>query len=151
VWNDGRFLLKIARKGKEFSARIARKLDPNGYAQTGRHSLKYNDTRNEYQNPITQIAVYMARARSFVNFSMLFHHLTVRKLINHADYEVPLVAQADDEIVFNHKTGDCYVNGDPVPFDFGADFFKLQKGRNIITVLPENAFQTSIKYRDKYL
>ena len=151
VWNNGRFLLRISRKGKEFSARIARKLDPQGYEQTGRHTRTYTDTRNEYQNPITQIAVYIARARNFANFEMLFHHLAVRKLINPADYEVPLIAQAGDEIVFDHKTAECYVNGDPVPFDFGADFFTLKKGVNNLTVLPENTFDTKVTFRDKYL
>lgn len=151
VWNNGRFLLRISRKGNEFSARIARKLDPEGYEQTGRHTRTYTDTRNEYQNPITQIAVYIARARNFANFEMLFHHLAVRKLINLEDYEVPLIAQAGDEIVFDHKTAECYVNGDPVPFDFGADFFTLKKGVNNLTVLPENTFDTKVTFRDKYL
>lgn len=150
VWNDGRFLLRISRQGQEFRARVARKLDPNGYSQTGRHTRSYTDTKNEYQNPVTQVAIYMARARTYDNVGMLFHHLRVNKLINLADYEVAYIAFPEDEIIFDHKTGDCYVNGESVPFDFGADFFTLKKGYNSLAVIPENTFETSIKYRERY-
>lgn len=147
-WNDFRGVLRIERIGNEFRAYVARVV--NG-RHTGRLNRTYLDTLGQFQTPVSQVRVYIAKARNYEPFPMFFHGGNVWEIIDLDAHQVPIIADEGDIIEFNHQTGDTYINGEPVPFDFGADFFTLKKGINTLTVMPENTFDTKVTFRDRYL
>ena len=153
VWNDARLWLRLRRRGNEFEAWIAEKLDPQGIRLTGRHTRTLTDHEGKYQAKLAQVVIYMAGARNFAHFPMYFHHLTVTKLINLADYEVPYIARVGDIITFDHTNeGDILINGEPRNDlkDFGGSFFTLNKGFNQLTVFPFETFNTKLRFRPRY-
>lgn len=153
VWNDGRFMLRIRRRGEKIEAWIARKLDPLGRQLTGRHYRSYDDREGRHQRKLAQVVIYMAKARSYPTFFMYMHHMTVTKLINLADYEVPYIARVGDIITFDHTNeGDILINGEPRNDlkDFGGSFFTLNKGFNQLTVFPFETFNTKLRFRPRY-
>lgn len=146
-WNDFRGVLRIERIGNEFRAYVARVV--NG-RHTGRLNRTYLDTLGQFQTPVTQVRVYIAKARNYEPFPMFFHGGNVWEVIDLNENQVPYIAHPGDVIEFNHKTGDVYINGESVPFDFGADFFTLKKGFNSLVVLPEGVFDTEVRFREKF-
>lgn len=153
VWNDGRFMLRIRRRGEKIEAWIARKLDPLGRQLTGRHYRSYDDREGRHQRKLAQVVIYMAKARSYPTFFMYMHHMTVTKLINLADYEVPYIARVGDIITFDHTNeGDILINGEPRNDlkDFGGSFFTLKKGHNQLTTFPFETFNTKLRFRPRY-
>ena len=146
-WNDFRGVLRIERIGNEFRAYVARVV--NG-RHTGRLNRTYLDTLGQFQTPVSQVRVYIAKARNYEPFPMFFHGGNVWEVIDLNENQVPYIAHPGDVIEFNHKTGDVYINGEPVPFDFGADFFKLQPGENTLVVHPDDTFDTTVKFRPRY-
>src|SRR5690606_1038379 len=146
-WNDFRGVLRIERIGNEFRAYVARVV--NG-RHTGRLNRTYLDTLGQFQTPVSQVRVYIAKARNYEPFPMFFHGGNVWEIIDLDAHQVPIIADEGDIIEFNHQTGDTYINGEPVPFDFGADFFTLKKGINTLAVMPENTFDTVVKYRERF-
>ena len=83
-------------------------------------------------------------------FPMRIYSLQVNESNILSENQITYIDNEDDVITFNHKTGDAYINGEPVPFDFGADFFTLKKGFNSLVVLPENTFDKKVRFREKF-
>lgn len=150
VWNDARLQLRIQRKGQVYEGWIAEKLDPEGKRLTGRHWDSYHDTANQFQEPLAQIGIYIAKAKHYDTFPMRFHGLTAWELFNLEDYQIPYIAEEGDLITFDHVNREALINGYPVQFDFGGDFFELYRGDNSIVVLPENTFGTTLSFRPRY-
>lgn len=147
-WNDFRGVLRIERIGNEFKAYVANVTDGRHHGRL--NSQPYYDRLGEYSAKVAQVRVYIAKARHYEPFPMYFHGGNVWEIHDLDASQIEYIADEGDRIVFDHKTGDCYINGEPVPFDFGADFFKLKKGVNNLAVLPEDTFDVSIKYRERY-
>src|SRR5690606_19280177 len=98
---------------------------------------------------VAQVQVHMAQYGNHTPITGGVYSINIYK-INQQQNGIPYIADTGDKITFDHVTGDCFINGEPVPFDFGADFFKLKKGVNNIAVLPEGVFDTRVKYRERY-
>lgn len=147
VFSNRPLNIRLRREGNTFEAYTWQVRDG---IQHARHRETIIDDNPDFQRPIRQVVLFFAKYGNNPVFPMYISGLSVHKSNALAEEEIPYIAMPDDEIIFDHKTGDCYVNGESVPFDFGADFFKLKKGVNNIAVLPEDTFDTKIKFREKY-
>ena len=147
-WNNFNGHLRIEREGNRWYAYIAMVDTATGQHYT-RRSVIWTDTANRYTRTVAQVAVHIGQFGNHRTPAGGVYSIQVHK-INQEPDGIPYIALEGDEIEFDHVTGDCYINGEPVPFDFGGEFFRLNKGANSLTVLPENTFDTSIKYREKY-
>src|SRR5690606_37996962 len=78
-WNDFRGVLRIERIGNEFRAYVARVV--NG-RHTGRLNRTYLDTLGQFQTPVSQVRVYIAKARNYEPFPMFFHGGNVWEIID---------------------------------------------------------------------
>lgn len=146
TWNDFSGIIRLEREGTEFRGYVAM-LDDGRHIR--RHTVQpFYDTLGNYQGKLASIVVYDAKAKEYTSYLKVMNHITVQRI--NPDVEIPFIAYPADEIVFDHQTAECYINGEPVSFDPGADFFALKKGVNNLAVLPENTFDVSIKYRERY-
>lgn len=148
TWNDFSGIIRLEREGNNFHAHVA--VVEEG---TGRHIRRhttdvFTDTLGHYSAKIAQVVVYIAKAKTYDPYGMLMNNIYVGRINEQTG--IPYIADEGDVITFDHVTRDCYINGEPVPFDFGADFFKLVPGENNLALLPDNTFDASVKFRPKY-
>ena len=150
AWNDFNGVLKIFRSGNRIRPYFAL-IEPNGRYNWVSSSYLYVDEKAEYLTPITQVQVATRMYPATKVSKMSIKDIKVWRYNEEpVDGGVPYIAEPGDRITFDHKTGDALINGEPVSFDFGSEFFKLQKGPNSIIVSPEQSFETSVRFRERY-
>lgn len=147
VFSNRPLNIRLRREGNTFEAYTWQVRDG---IQHARHRETIIDDNPDFQRPIRQVVLFFAKYGNNPVFPMYISGLRINKSNALTEDEVPIIAEEGDQIIFDHATGDCYVNGEPVPFDFGADFFKLHKGFNSIAVLPENTFNAKVQFRERY-
>lgn len=147
VFSNRPLNIRLRREGNTFEAYTWQVRDG---IQHARHRETIIDDNPDFQRPIRQVVLFFAKYGNNPVFPMYISGLRVNKSNALTEEEIPYIAMPDDEIIFDHKTGDCYVNGESVPFDFGADFFPLSKGVNNLAILPEDTFNINVKYRERY-
>src|SRR5690606_15119896 len=113
---------------------------------------RYNDTKNEWLGKLKFIQVYIRTYRNRSNPTLArVNKLDVYKLSQATVDQTPYIIYPGDVVEFDHVTKDIRLNGESRKDlkAFGGSFFTLKKGVNTLTVMPENTFDVSIKYRDK--
>lgn len=151
TWNDFSGIIRLEREGAEFRVYVT-ELDAKGN-HVGRHTAQpFFDTLGAYQGRIAQVLVYDAKAKSYSTYSKLLHNIYIGKINQQTG--IPYIANTGDIITFDHtRKGSILLNGEPRKDlkDFGADYFKLKSGVNTLILHPGESFNTSIRYRERYL
>lgn len=150
-WENFPVYLRLKRVGDTFEFYVARILGD------GTH-----------MNPLTQTWTTVNDAHrgslKYVGIFIEKHGSTPSPHTNRIDYirayglsqatvdQTPYIAYPGDVITFNHKTKDILING----FDrtdlkaFGARYFSFEKGKNLLTLMPQGAFKASVTYRERF-
>src|SRR5690625_2258493 len=149
VWGG---IIRVVRKGNVYTFYAAR------ITQMGRHvetiTQSFIDVNNEFAGKLKFIRIDIANYGDTprpnevaINRIRVWEHNEV--LVD----ETPYIIYPGDIVEFDHVNKDIRINGESRKDlkAFGGSFFKLKKGINTLTVMPENTFDVSIKYRDKYL
>lgn len=149
TWNDFSGILRLEREGTEFKAYVA-VIDKNGNHIRRYNSDSFNDTLGEYSAEIAQVLVYDAKAKEYVSYDKIMNNIYIGKI--NQEVGIPYLAQPGDIITFDHtNNGQILINGEPYEDNIlGADYFALKKGTNELIVMPDGAFNTSGKYRERY-
>ena len=149
TWNDFSGVIRLEREGNAFQARVAM-VD----SDTGMHYRRHNtpvfyDTLGNYQAPIAQIVVYIAKAKDYEPYDMLMNNIYVGRI--NQEIGIPYIADEGDVITFDHVNKDILLNGESRKDlkDFGATFFKLKRGDNQLAIHPD-AFNASLRYRTRF-
>ena len=147
-FNNANMWLRLIREGTKFTA-MAYMIRDDGtmYNKVTRY---FDDNLGEFQTPISQAAVYVARYQDYTVHPMYVNHIRVNRLNDVDAEQIPYIIEPGDIVTFNHVTRNCYINGEPVDFDFGAEFFKLKRGDNTLVVQPDNTFDAAVKFRPPY-
>lgn len=150
-FNNANMWLRLIREGTQFTAMLYQIADDGTlYNKVTRY---FDDRLGEFQQPIRQVAVYVARYQDYSVHPMYVNHLKVNRLNDLNENQVPIIADVGDIIKFDHKEDEIYINGEPrkdLKEDFGANYFKLHKGFNSLAVMPEGAFKTKLKYDPRF-
>ena len=149
-WNNFRGLLRLEREGNRWEAYFAMVDSTTGQHHT-RKLVQWIDTENKYNRNVAQVQVHMAQfgnkppITGGVNFINIFK-------INQEPEGVPYIAENGDIITLDHQTNSILVNGEVRKdlISMGSRFFKLKPGTNDISVMPENTFNTRIRYREPF-
>ena len=149
-WNDFSGHVRIEREGNVWRAYFA-KVDSSGRHHTRRFA-EWVDTENKFNRTVAQIVVHHGQYGSHEPVSGGVYSLNVYKINQEQENEVPYIADVGDIITIDSVAKDILINGESRKDlkDFGATFFKLYKGENILTVYPFNSFATRAKYRERY-
>lgn len=150
VWNDFRGILRLERVGQQFTAHIAEvRQDGTHHA---RHTRHFTDADGRFQRKVASIVVYIAKAKHYDTFFQSMNDISVWKINNPADYQVPYIAEAGDEIVFDHKQNLITRNGEPILWskDFGARFFPIHPGQTEIAVQPADSLIVNAQWNEVY-
>lgn len=149
-YNNETVHLNFSRKGQEITAYVYKQ---TGDVRDGRIRQIYKDLLNEYQTPITQIVVYMAKYKEYSTFPMSFNHLIVDKLYSLSEMQIPYIANPGDIIEIDHFKSRILINGEDKKDlkDFGASFFPLDKGDNVLVLSPFASLEkVDIDWRSRY-
>ena len=145
------FYLRVKREGKRFEFYI-------GEWQNQKHvrnwTGKYNDKNNEFQGRLKYITLFIAKWGDRPNPTRLrINSVEVFELAQATVDQTPYILYPGDVVTFDNKEADILVNGEPRMDlkNFGGSFFKLKKGKNMLIVSPLDAFETRMRFRDKYL
>jgi len=151
TWNEFEGVLRLNRKGNEWEYYIAQ-IDPNTNEHHSRDGDKWLDSLSKFTAQVTQVLVHVGTFGTYPATTQNVTDISVYQL-NSIDDAVPYIAQAGDVIEMNHLTRKITINGQPALHlkDFGASFFPLSKGVNIINVSPTDAGTVEIKYQERFL
>ena len=145
------FYLRAKRQGKRIDFYI-------GEWQNQKHirywSGTYNDVNNLYQGKLKYITLYVAKWGDRPNPARLrINSVEVFELARITEDVTPYVLYPGDMLEFDHVEKDIRLNGESRKDlkNFGASFFTLKKGENLLVVTPENSFRTRVKFRERYL
>ena len=145
------FYLRAKRQGKRFDFYI-------GEWQNQKHvrywSGTYNDVNNLYQGKLKYITLYIAKWGDRPNPARLrINSVEVFELARVTEDHTPYILYPGDILEFDHIEKDIRLNGESRKDlkNFGASFFTLKKGENMLVVTPENSFRTRVKFRERYL
>lgn len=144
-------VIRVVRKGNVFTFYVAR------IAQNGRHvdtlTETFIDVNNQYSGRLRHIRFDIAKyAGTETATEISIDSLRVYRHNRVQVDQTPYILYPGDIVTFDHKNDDILLNGEPRNDlkDFGGSFFKLKKGENIITVTPENSFETRVRFRERY-
>lgn len=111
------------------------------------------DAGNFYQRPISAVSIYIAKNGS--NYHM---PTTILGSYNHEILPKPpkardLIIKKGDLININMEEKTVTINEEPA-LDlktFGSDFFNINKGMNECIIYPENTYDTTVYWQDRFL
>lgn len=111
------------------------------------------DAGNFYQRPISAVSIYIAKNGN--NYHM---PTTILGSYNHEILPKPpkardLIIKKGDLININMEEKTVTINEEPA-LDlktFGSDFFNINKGMNECIIYPENTYDTTVYWQDRFL
>ena len=117
------------------------------------HEKVFVDAGNFYQRPISAVSIYIAKNGS--NYHM---PTTILGSYNHEILPKPpkardLIIKKGDLININMEEKTVTINEEPA-LDlktFGSDFFNINKGMNECMIYPENTYDTTVYWQDRFL
>lgn len=148
VWNG---VLRVKKEGNKFEY-YASRIDAQGN-HVDSIKRNFNDVNNEYSNNLKFIQFDIATYSDYGKPSEArIESIKVTKLNKVVEDETPYIAYAGDVITFDHETNELLINGEDRTDlkDFGGTFFPLEKGNNDLVVRPENSFETSVTFKNRY-
>ena len=113
----------------------------------------FMDAGNFYQRPISAVSIYIAKNGN--NYHM---PTTILGSYNHEILPKPpkardLIIKKGDLININMEEKTVTINEEPA-LDlktFGSDFFNINKGMNECMIYPENTYDTTVYWQDRFL
>ncbi|TPE68016.1 distal tail protein Dit [Halalkalibacterium halodurans] len=113
----------------------------------------YIDVNNQYSGNLRYVQMYISKHGSSQNpYLARINNVRVYELLKVEEDQTPYIVWPGDTIIFDHTQDMVYINGeDRMDLkDFGASFFNLKKGDNTLVVLPEDTFETTVRWRERY-
>ncbi|WP_273379143.1 distal tail protein Dit [Symbiobacterium thermophilum] len=151
AWNNFYGMLRIGRYDGQWFAYIA-KIDPKTGVHTARMYRSWKDTAGQFTKNLAQVMIHFGQMGTYTPATVKLHDIKVFKWNPITQADIPYIAYEGDKITFDHKDKNILINGETRLDlkDFGARFFKLKPGENILTVYPEQAFNVTCRYRKRF-
>jgi predicted phage tail component-like protein len=150
-WVNFEGILRISRVGNKWTAYVA-KFDANKNHINTRN-VEWTDVANQFTRNPTSVVVHIGAHGTIATNTMSTSEIKVSKINNPSASQVPQIGVAGDVFTFDHKTSKILKNGEVfTKKDFGARFFKLQKGNNTLVFNPPEVIEeVKAEWRDAYL
>lgn len=146
-------VLRLTRRGNNFEFYVAR-------LATGtvipKHNdvlrVSYTDTSQTLTGKLKYVQMHFGKFGSSTSATVpRINQLKVTELTQVTEDQTPYIAYPGDMITFDTKSEEILINGeDAMRYKaFISKFFPLEKGENILAVLPENSFEVEARYRER--
>lgn len=150
-WPDFYGILRLRRVGNKFEFYVTRVATDTKHVYSLREI--HMDSLNELNGKLKYIQIHIGKYGDTPRpLSAKINYVRVYELAQASVDQTPYILYENDVVIFDHKNDDILVNGEPRSDlkNFGASFFKLKRGDNIIGVTPMDCFDAKVTYRDKY-
>ncbi|MBP3950344.1 distal tail protein Dit [Bacillus suaedae] len=155
-WNYKEFFgyIDIQKEGNVFIATAAQQgFNENGELYTrNKKTYLFNDLNNQYQKPLAAVGMHIGSHGShpFPTQSRI-RRIDVQR-INDQPNGIEYIGQTGDVFRFDHGQEAIYKNDELfMRKDFGARFFHLKKGDNVLFLSPTNVIQEfKAEWRERY-
>lgn len=151
-WNDFQGIIRIERVGQRWFTYIANRTRDGNFTHYRTWYTGFDDLNNEYQTPITQVQLHLGQFGAHPPTSQSFHLVRVYKINQKQENQIPYIAHAGDIIEIDHAANSIRINGEDRTDlkDFGATYFPLVKGQNIIGISDFNAVDMEVEWRERF-
>lgn len=141
--------LRAKREGQRFSFYIA-------HWRNQRHETVWNesyfDVNNEFQGRLKYITLFIGSYQDRGTPNRLrINSVEAFELKTIEEDQTPYILNHGDLVTFDHDNDEILVNGEDATSlkQFGGSYFKLRKGANDLIVLPEESFETKVKFKER--
>lgn len=155
AYGDDFIYLKVVRKGELFELytwKYAEKSD-GSIRVTSRYSTTFTDRGLQFQRPVRQVYLYAATYSLYDTLPVYFDYLGIVKLKEPGENENQLIIQPGDMINIDTQSHLVTINGEPRTDlkDFGSNYFNIEPGLETLLIEPQNVFDTTVRWYDRYL
>lgn len=155
-WRDIIIYMRLKRVGNKFYIKTWKYDEveyPKRIIPVDVHEGEFNDAGKFYQRPISSCSIYIAKNGS--NYHM---PTTILGSYNHEILPKPpnareLIIKKGDLININMVDRKVTINEEPVLNlkEFGSNYFNINKGINECMIYPENTYDTTVYWQDRFL
>ncbi|MGS0666389.1 distal tail protein Dit [Staphylococcus arlettae] len=148
--------MRLRRKGKNFQVKTWKYDhigDPSRTRPVDVHIEEFTDGGEFYQRPIGAISIYSAKYSGYDWMEMNGLGSFNTELLPKKDGTRDMIIQKGDDVKIDTQNNTVVVNEEPVLNEktFASDFFNIESGLNEMIIMPENTFDTTFYWRDRYL
>jgi predicted phage tail component-like protein len=147
---DGYFLFE--KNGTEFTVSAMKTKGYGGRVEEKFEEI-FNDQEGIYQRKVAYIGIVMMKYTTYPSLNRNRAESILVQKINQQE-GIPYIAFPGDQIEINFKDSDIRINGEDRKDlkDFGASFFPLKRGENIIQISPFDKIENiEVEWREAYL
>ncbi|WP_241475266.1 distal tail protein Dit [Priestia flexa] len=130
-------MLRIEKVGERWTGYVA-KIDKETGQHTARAFELFNDRDKQFLRKPTQVGIYLAQYGSRKVASLRAEDVRVYKMNPLTENQIPYIVQAGDVVTLDHQKENILINGEERTDlkAFGAEFFHLERGDNVIVGYP---------------
>ncbi|MBM7542354.1 distal tail protein Dit [Amphibacillus cookii] len=114
---------------------------------------RFIDIDNEWIGAVKYAQIYIRSWRDRrAPYLARVNRLKIEKLAQSTENQIPYMAYPGDIITFDTKNQEMLLNGADVTAlkDFGAHYFTLKTGENELILHPEEHFNTTVRYQERF-
>src|SRR5699024_9353382 len=144
------FYLNVKRQGSLFKFYIGRW---RNHKHVNVWSETFNDLNGDFLGRLKFISLYITTFSDRPTPNRLrINSIEVFELKQLTVDQTPYILRAGDELIIDHESEGVFINGvNAMPLKhFGSDFFELPNGYSSINIHPDDSFEGTVRYRERY-
>ena len=155
-WNDIVIYMRLERVGTTFKVKTW-KFDeveyPKRIIPVDVHEKQFIDAGKFYQRPIASVSVFIGKNGTYKHMPTYLLGSYTSEILPKPPKARDLIIKKGDLININMAEKTVTINEEPA-LDlktFGSDFFNINKGMNECIIYPENTYDTTVYWQDRFL
>lgn len=155
-WDDIVIYMRLERVGTTFKVKTW-KFDeveyPKRIIPVDVHEKQFIDAGKFYQRPIASVGVFIGKNGTYKHMPTYLLGSYTSEILPKPPKARDMIIKEGDLININMAEKTVTINEDPA-LDlktFGSDFFNINKGMNECMIYPENTYDTTVYWQDRYL
>ncbi|MEB7460981.1 phage distal tail protein [Staphylococcus borealis] len=155
-WDDIVIYMRLERVGTTFKVKTW-KFDeveyPKRIIPVDVHEKQFVDAGKFYQRPIASVSVFIGKNGTYKHMPTYLLGSYTSEILPKPPKARDLIIKKGDLININMEEKTVTINEEPA-LDlktFGSDFFNINKGMNECMIYPENTYDTTVYWQDRFL
>lgn len=148
--NNTLFNLYVKREGKLYTFYVGRWRN-NKHEWVAKET--YLDAEEKFSGKLKFVTIFIGNYKDrAVPNRLRINNIEVFELKQLTVDQTPYILKEGDEILIDHEEESIFINGrDAMALKhFGSEFFELPSGYSSITLHPDDAFEGTVRYKERY-
>lgn len=153
AFDDNYIHLQVTRRNNFWTMKTwAYHKDKNGKLYIGsRMTRTFKDVGNLYSSNIAQVGFQMSKHTAYDAQKVAMNSL---KVVEHKQgSSIPYIIKAGDEVYIDMEQEIVLIDGHPSldKKTLGSDYFQIESGMQEMFVFPQETFETTVEWKDRFL